>query len=57
MTDTAEPTQLNKALELLNELFEQTDQDCPQDYRTRHLVDTMEEVEQFLVDTNIRKYE
>lgn len=57
MTDTAELTQLNKALELLNELFEQTDQDCPQDYRTRHLVDTMEEVEQFLVDTNIRKYE
>ena len=46
-----------KALELLNELFEQTDEDCPQDYRTRHLVDTMEEVEQFLVASKVRSYE
>lgn len=57
MTETVEPAQLDKALELLNELFEQTDEDCPQDYRTRHLVDTMEEVEQFLVDNKIRRYE
>lgn len=46
--------QLNKALELLNDLFDHTDQDCPQDYRTRHLVETMEEVESFLVDVKQR---
>lgn len=43
-----------KALELLNELFDQTDEDCPQEYRTRHLVETMEEVESFLVEVKQR---
>ena len=43
-----------KAFDLLNDLFEQTDEDCPQENRTRHLVETMEEVECFLVDVRQR---
>ena len=46
--------QRKKAFDLLNDLFDQTDEDCPQDYRTRHLVETMEEVESFLVDVKQR---
>lgn len=53
--ETTETIRLGKALELLNELFEQTDEDCPQEYRTRHLVETLEEVESFLVDLGKRK--
>tara|TARA_Y100000287_G_scaffold26177_1_gene18166 strand:+ start:218 stop:406 length:189 start_codon:yes stop_codon:yes gene_type:complete len=52
--ETTETIRLSKALELLNDLFEQTDQDCPQEYRTRHLVETLEEVESFLVDLRQR---
>jgi len=43
-----------KAFDLLNDLFDQTDEDCPQENRTRHLVETMEEVESFLVDVRLR---
>lgn len=46
--------QRQKAFDLLNDLFEHTDGDCPQEYRTRHLVETMEEVESFLVDVKQR---
>ena len=46
--------QRNKAFDLLNDLFDQTNEDCPQEYRTRHLVETMEEVESFLVDVKQR---
>ena len=53
--ETTETIRLGKALELLNDLFEQTDEDCPQEYRTRHLVETLEEVESFLVDLGKRK--
>ena len=52
--ETTETIRLSKALELLNDLSEQTDQDCPQEYRTRHLVETLEEVESFLVDLRQR---
>lgn len=52
--NTTETIRLHKALELLNDLFEQTDEDCPQEYRTRHLVETLEEVESFLVDLKQR---
>ena len=45
-----------KAIKLLNDLFEQADQDTPQDCRTRHFRDTMEEVEDFLVETGQRQY-
>ena len=53
--DVTHDMQRSKALELLNDLFDQTDEDCPQEYRTRHLVETMEEVEDFLVDLRLRK--
>ena len=53
--DATHDVQRSKALELLNDLFDQTDEDCPQAYRTRHLVETMEEVEDFLVDLRLRK--
>ena len=53
--DATHDMQRSKALELLNDLFDQTDEDCPQEYRTRHLVETMEEVEDFLVDLRLRK--
>jgi len=46
---------LDKSLELLNDLFEQADEDCPQENRTRHFVETLEEVEEFLVDLELRK--
>ena len=48
---------LDKALELLNELFQQADEDCPQENRSRHFVDTFEETEEFLVEMGLRKYE
>ena len=46
---------LDKSLELLNDLFEQADEDCPQENRSRHFVETLEEVEEFLVDLELRK--
>jgi hypothetical protein len=45
---------LQKALELLDELFEQADQDCPQEARSRHLVSTLSDVEDFLVEVGLR---
>ena len=54
-SNTPKSEQLNKALELLNDLFDNTDEDCPPTYRTRHLVETMEEVESFLVDLKRRE--
>jgi len=48
---------LDKALDLLNELFQQADEDCPQENRSRHFVDTFEETEEFLVEMGLRKYE
>jgi hypothetical protein len=48
---------LQKALELLDELFQQADEDCPQENRSRHFVDTFEEAEEFLVEMGVRKYD
>ena len=47
--------QFRKALELLDELFQQADEDTPSDCRSRHFRDTMEEVEDFLVKMGLRK--
>jgi hypothetical protein len=50
-----EEEKLAKALELLDELFQQADEDCPQENRSRHFVDTLEETEDFLVEQGIRE--
>ena len=42
-------------LELLNELFEQCDEDCPSDDRSRHLRGALEDAEELLVETGFRK--
>tara|TARA_R110000751_G_scaffold235329_1_gene336781 strand:+ start:439 stop:588 length:150 start_codon:yes stop_codon:yes gene_type:complete len=39
---------MNKAIELLKELVVQVDEDCPNEYRTRHLRDCMSEVYEFI---------
>ena len=48
---------LEKALELLDELFQQADEDCPRENRSRHFVATFEETEDFLVEMGVRKYD
>jgi hypothetical protein len=40
---------LDKALELLSDMVEQADQDCPGDNRTRHFRDTMSDCVDFLI--------
>jgi len=37
-----------KSIELLRELVEQTDEDCPQEYRSRHLKEILWEAREFL---------
>jgi hypothetical protein len=46
---------LKQALKLLNDLFEQADEDTPSEYRSRHFKETLEEVENFLVENKIRE--
>ena len=51
-----EAEKLKRALELLNELYEHTQEDCPTDNRSRHLHTALKEAEVFLVDTGMRKW-
>ena len=44
---------LKKALELLSDMVEQADQDCPGDCRTKHFRSTMEECVTFLVEEKL----
>lgn len=43
-----------RAVNLLNDLFDQADEDTPQDCRTRHFEDTMSDVEEFLLEIKER---
>jgi len=43
-----------EALDALHDLFEQCQEDCPQEYRSRHLVDALEEAEELLVREGLR---
>ena len=42
-------------LEILNNLFENADEDCPQENRTKHFKTAMSEAEKILIKHNIRK--
>ena len=44
----------NKILEILNELFENADGDCPQENRTRHFRTVMSDAEEILINYHIR---
>ena len=46
---------LEKALELLSDMVQQADEDCPGDYRTEHFRSTMTDCVDFLVEEGIWK--
>ena len=56
VSELDEAAKLKKALDLLNDLYEQTQEDCPTENRSRHLHTTLTEAEVFLVDTGMRKW-
>ena len=43
-----------RAVNLLNDLFDQADEDTPQECRTRHFLHTMSDVEEFLLEIKER---
>ena len=44
-----------KILTILNELFENADEDCPSEYRTKHFKSAMSDADNILIKHNIRK--
>jgi hypothetical protein len=42
--------EMEKAIKLLEELVNQADEDCPQDCRTMHFVNALEEASQFIME-------
>jgi len=42
--------EMEKAIRLLEELVNQADEDCPQDCRTMHFVNALEEASQFIME-------
>jgi hypothetical protein len=41
---------MEKAIRLLEELVNQADEDCPQDCRTMHFVNALEEASEFIME-------
>jgi hypothetical protein len=41
---------MEKAIRLLEELVNQADEDCPQDCRTMHFVNALEEASEFVME-------
>ncbi len=52
-TDTTD-TQLNEVLEHLNDLFEQSDEDTPLEYRSQGFTDALRNAEDLLLKHGIR---
>ena len=42
--------EMEKAIKLLEELVNQADEDCPQDCRTMHFVNALEEASEFIME-------
>ena len=42
--------EMEKAIRLLEELVNQADEDCPQDCRTMHFVNALEEASEFVME-------
>jgi len=42
--------EMEKAIKLLEELVNQADEDCPQDCRTMHFINALEEASQFIME-------
>jgi len=42
--------EMEKAIRLLEELVNQADEDCPQDCRTMHFVNVLEEASEFIME-------
>ncbi len=42
--------EMEKAIKLLEELVNQADEDCPQDCRTMHFVNALEEATEFIME-------
>jgi len=42
--------EMEKAIKILEELVNQADEDCPQDCRTMHFVNALEEASQFIME-------
>jgi L-lactate utilization protein LutB len=42
--------EMEKAIKILEELLNQADEDCPQDCRTMHFVNALEEASEFIME-------
>ena len=42
--------EMEKAIKILEELVNQADEDCPQDCRTMHFVNALEEASEFVME-------
>ena len=42
--------EMNKAIKILEELVIQADEDCPQDCRTMHFVNALEQASEFIME-------
>lgn len=42
--------EMDKAIKILEELVIQADEDCPQDCRTMHFVDALEQASEFIME-------
>ncbi len=42
--------EMEKAIKLLEELVNQADEDCPQDCRTMHFVNALEQASEFIME-------
>ena len=42
--------EMEKAIKVLEELLNQADEDCPQDCRTMHFVNALEEASEFIME-------
>jgi len=42
--------EMEKAIKILEELVNQADEDCPQDCRTMHCVNALEEASEFIME-------
>jgi len=42
--------EMEKAIKILEELVNQADEDCPQDCRTMHFINALEEASEFIME-------
>jgi len=47
--------EMEKAIRLLEELVNQADEDCPQDCRTMHFTNALEQASEFIIDNKNAK--